>query len=79
MPLRRMLERGVFDPRSTALLLKVFDETVADLDLRTDADREKAAKIIIRLAKGQADIDAAKIRNDVVRLMRSVPGRRRPF
>ena len=50
MPLRRMLEQGVFDPRSTALLLKVFDETIADLDLRTDADREKAAKIIIRLA-----------------------------
>ena len=32
---------------------KVFDEIVADLDLRIDADREKAAKIVMRLAHGQ--------------------------
>jgi len=77
MPLRRM--GGVFDPKSIVLLLEVFDEIVVDLDLRTDADREKAAKIIIRLARGQADLDATKLRAEVVRLMRKGRGRGRPF
>jgi hypothetical protein len=70
MSLRRMVEGGGFDPKSIVLLLEVFDEIVVDLDLRTDADREKAAKMIIRLAHGQPNLDAAKIRADVVRLMR---------
>ena len=58
-----------------------FDEIVAALDLRTDADREKAAKIVMRLALGQTELDGAKIRAEVVRLMRkeSVGRRRRPF
>jgi hypothetical protein len=52
---------GVFDHKSIVLLLEVFDEIIVDLDLRTDADREKAAKIIIRLTRGQADLDATKL------------------
>jgi hypothetical protein len=57
MPLKRMLDDNrTFDPKAGALLLEVFDEIVADLDLRTDADREKAAKIIIRLAHGQPNL-----------------------
>jgi hypothetical protein len=61
MPLRRMLnDNRAFEPKAVALLLEVFDEIVADLDLRIDADREKAAKIVMRLAHGQAEIDAAK-------------------
>jgi hypothetical protein len=57
MPLKRMLDDNrTFDPKTGALLLEVFDEIVADLDLRTDADREKAAKIIIRLAHGQPNL-----------------------
>jgi hypothetical protein len=80
MPLRRLLEGGNFDPKAVAILLDVFDESVADLNLRTDADREKAAKIILRLAHGQATLDAGKIRAEVVRLMRKEgAGRRRPF
>jgi hypothetical protein len=81
MPIRRMLEGGVFDQTVTALLSEVFDEIVSDLDLRNDADREKAAKIVIRLAQGQTDLDAAKIRAEVVRLMRKggAGHRRRPF
>ena len=59
-----------FDPKAVALLLEAFDEIVADLDLRTDADREKAAKIVMRLAHGQTEIDPGKIRAEVVRLMR---------
>jgi hypothetical protein len=57
MPLKRMLDDNrTFDPKTGALLLEVFDEIVADLDLRTDANREKAAKIIIRLAHGQPNL-----------------------
>jgi hypothetical protein len=66
-----MLEDSrTFDPKAVALLLEAFDEIVADLDLRISADREKAAKIVMRLAHGQTEIDGAKIRPEVVRLMR---------
>ena len=69
-----------FDPKVVALLLEAFDEIVADLNLRTDADREKAAKIVMRLAHSLTELDAAKIRAEVVRLMRKEgAGRRRPF
>lgn len=74
-------DNRTFDPKAVALLLEAFDEIVAALDLRTDADREKAAKIVMRLALGQTELDGAKIRAEVVRLMRkeSVGRRRRPF
>ena len=69
-----------FDPKAVALLLEAFDEVVADLDLRTDADREKAAKIVMRLAHGQTEIDGAKIRVEVIRPMgREGRRRRRAF
>ena len=81
MPLKQMLnDNRTFDPKAVALLLEAFDEIVADLDLRTAADREKAAKIVMRLAHSQTELDAAKIRAEVVRLMRKEgAGRRRPF
>ena len=81
MPLRRMLEeRRSFDPKAVALLLEAFDDIVADLDLRSTADRERAAKIVMRLALGQATLDEAKIRDEAIRLMRREGlGRRRPF
>ena len=82
MPLKRMLnDSRALEPKAVALLLETFDKIVADLDLRIDADREKAAKIVMRLAHGQKELDAAKIRAEVVRLMRKegVRGRRRPF
>ena len=81
MPLKRMLnENRTFEPKAVALLLEAFDEIVADLDLRTEVDREKAAKIVMRLAHSQTQIDAAKIRAEVVRLMRREGrGRRRAF
>ena len=81
MPLKRMLnDNRTFEPKAVALLLKAFDEIVADLDLRTEADREKAAKIVMRLAHSQTEIDGAKIRAEVVRRMRreGVGRRRRP-
>ena len=81
MPLKRMLDDDrISDPKAAALLLEAFDDIVAALDLRTDADRDKAAKIVMRLAHGQTELDAAKIHAEVVRLMRKEGrGRRRAF
>jgi hypothetical protein len=82
LPLKRMLgDNRSFEPKAVALLLEAFDEIVADLDLRIDADRKKAAKIVMRFAHGQTELDAAKIRAEVIRLMREegVRGRWRPF
>lgn len=71
MPLKRMLEEGrSFGPKAVALLLEAFDGIVAELDLRSAADREKAAKIVMRLALGQAHLDGAKLRHDAIGLMR---------
>jgi hypothetical protein len=71
MPLKRMLEEArSFDPKATAPLMEAFDTLVAELDLRADDDREKAARIVIRLAHGQATLEAAKLRDEGVRLMR---------
>jgi hypothetical protein len=74
-------DNRTFDPKAVALLLEVFDEIVADLNLRVEADRAKAAKIVVRLAHGQTELDAGKIRAEVVRLMRmeGAGRRRRPF
>jgi len=83
MPMKRMLDesRNV-DPKMAAALLVAFDGVVAELDLRTNADdRERAAKIIIRLALGQENLgDAAKLRDRAVAAVRKESGaRRRPF
>lgn len=81
MPIKRMLEGRNFEPQAVAILVEAFDAIVAELDLRTIADREKAAKIVINLAAGQATFDAAKLRDRGVRQMRKegAMGRRRAF
>jgi hypothetical protein len=82
MPLKRMLEEGrSFDPKAVALLVEAFNGIVAELNLRAAADREKAAKIVTRLAHGQATLDAVKLRDDAIGLMRKegMRGRRRAF
>ena len=63
-------DNRTFDPKAVALLLEVFDDIIAAPDLRTAADREKAARIVMRLAAGQTELDATKICAQVVRLMR---------
>jgi hypothetical protein len=70
MPMKRMLDvEGVFDPKAVAVLFDAFDGAVAELGLRTDADRERAAKIIIDLACGRATLDAETLRHEAVGLM----------
>ena len=55
MPIRRMLEGGTFEPKAAALLIEAFNAVVAELDLRAGADKERAAKIIIRLAHASTE------------------------
>ena len=81
MPIRRMLEGGTFEPKAAALLIEAFNAVVAELDLRAGADKERAAKIIIRLAHAQRSLNAAKIRDQAIIEVRKESGtrRRRPF
>ena len=82
MPLKRLLDESrAFGPKAVAILLEAFDAVVAELDLRTNADKERAAKIITRLALGQKDLDAAKLRESAITAVRKESGtrRRRPF
>ena len=82
MTLKRMFVDGrSFCPNAFALLFEVFVGMVAELDLRSATDREKAAKIVMRLALGQAHLDGAKLRHDATGLMRKegIGGRRRAF
>lgn len=72
MPMKRMLDESrAFDPKAIAILAKALDGVVAELDLQTLVDREKAAKIIVRFAIAQTDLDAAKLRNGAVATMRN--------
>jgi hypothetical protein len=69
MTIRRMLEGRNFDSKAAAVLVEAFNEIIDELDLRTPAERVKAAKIVIELAADEANLDAAKLRNDAVDLM----------
>ena len=44
MPLRRVLEGRNFGPKAAAVLVEAFNEIIDELDLRTIADRERAAR-----------------------------------
>jgi hypothetical protein len=69
MPIRRMLEGGTFDPQAVEILVEAFNGVAVDLKLRVLADRERAATIVIELARGRPTLDAAELRDNAVRLM----------
>jgi hypothetical protein len=72
MPLKRLLEESRnFDQKAIAVLLEAFDEVVAKLALRSATDRERAAQIIIQLATGQTELDAAELRDHAVSRMQT--------
>jgi hypothetical protein len=63
MPIRRALgESRSFDPKAVAILLVAYDGLVAELGLQAAGDKEKAARIILRLALGETDLDAENLR-----------------
>lgn len=58
MPLKAMLAGSrVFDSEAVSVLLTAYQEVVAELVLRTPEEKEKAAKLVIRLATGQTRLD----------------------
>jgi hypothetical protein len=70
MPLKKSLDKDQsFDPKDVAILLRAYDDIVAELALRTLAEKEEAAKIVLQLALGQTDLDAAKLQAGVIALM----------
>jgi hypothetical protein len=56
MLLTRILgESPYFNPEAVAILLEAYDGAVAELGLRTLAEKEQAARIVLGLALGQTD------------------------
>ena len=70
MPLGRMMEGRNFDSKSAVILVEAFNEIIDELDLRTIADREKAAKIVVELAASKTALDVAELRDEAVDLIR---------
>lgn len=52
-----------FDPKAIAILLEAYAGVVVELGLRAPAERERAAKYIIRLARRHTDLDASRLRD----------------
>ena len=71
MPIKRMLEGKSFDSKTAATLVEAFNGVVADLDLRTVAERERGARTVIGLAASQSVLDVEKLRDEVADLMRN--------
>ena len=69
--LRRMLEGRNFDSKAAAVLVEAFNEIIDELDLRTIADRERAARIAIELAASKPTLDVAKLRDEAGDLIRN--------
>lgn len=71
MPFKRLLsESRTFDPHAVAVLLEAYDGVAAALELREFSERETAAGVIVRLALGQPDLDAARLRDDAIAALR---------
>jgi hypothetical protein len=62
-------QSGSFNPEAVAVLLEAFNGAVTELGLQ--ATEEKAAKLIIQLAVGQTGLNAAKLREGAVALIRN--------
>ena len=57
--------------KTAATLVEAFNGVVAELDLRTPAERERAARIVIELAGRHTFVDAAELRDEAAGLMRN--------
>lgn len=71
MPIKRILKGRNFSPEAAAILVEAFHGVVADLDLRTAADKERAASIVIGIAAGQTLLDGKNMRDEAAGLMRN--------
>jgi hypothetical protein len=72
MPLKRLLdESGSFDPKAIAIMVEAYDGVVADLGLRAADQREKAARLVVQLARSRVALDTASLRSGVTDLIRN--------
>jgi hypothetical protein len=72
MPLKRLLnESGSFDPKAIAIMLEAYDGVVADLGLQATDEKEKAARLVMQLARSRVELDTASLRNGVTDLIRN--------
>jgi hypothetical protein len=72
MPLKHMLdESGSFDPKAVAIMLEAYDGVVADLGLQATDEKEKAARLVMQLARSRAELDTAALRSGVTDLIRN--------
>jgi hypothetical protein len=72
MPLKRLLdESGSFDPKAVAIMLEAYDGVVAELGLQATDEREKAARLVMQLARSRVDLDTASLRSGVTDLIRN--------
>jgi hypothetical protein len=70
MPLKRLLDEDrSFDSKDVAILLTAYEKVVPELGLLTSEEKERAARLVIRLAAGQTDLDAVKLREAVTSSM----------
>lgn len=75
MPMNRLLEESrSFDPTAVGILLEALEAVVAELRLRSLAEQEKAARVIIRLAERKSDFDAATLRDCAINIMLNESG-----
>ena len=66
MPLKRLLDESrSFNPQAVAVLLKAYEDVVAELGLQAPDQKEKAARLVIKFATSQTDLDPVKLRNAV--------------
>jgi hypothetical protein len=64
MPLKRIPdENRNFDPKAVAILLEAYGEVVTELGIQAADEKERAARFLIRVAQGQTELNAEKLRS----------------
>lgn len=68
MPIRRYMEKGVvFTPQALSAMSKALEATTEILGVEGDeAKRQAIARFIVRLAREDASLDAAELRDKAV-------------
>ena len=67
MPIRRYVEKGVFTPQALSAMSKALEATTEILRIEGDeAKRQAVARFIVRLAREDASLDAAELRDKAV-------------
>ena len=68
MPIRRYVEKGVvFTPQALSAMSKALEATIEILGIEgNEAKRQAVARFIVRLAREDASLDAAELRDKAV-------------